>query len=226
VTTVSIPFRSFTKVSLKKALLFCAIFFSLFYVALNVFIPMQLAVDTVSQTVSELSALGSAARRFWIWLSIPYILLMAAFAWGVWHSAGQDRRLRIAGTLMIIYGAVGIIWLFAPMHLREKLTAGGSTFSDTLHLVLEFLSQIFYVVALGFAAAAFAPKFRFYAIATFFAFLIFGMLTYMDTPGVAVNSRAPLIGIWGFVDIGVFLLWVVLLVTTLLRAPKSEFNRK
>jgi hypothetical protein len=31
---------------------------------------------------------------------------------------------------------VGIVWPFAPTHLREALAAGGSTVSDTMHIML------------------------------------------------------------------------------------------
>src|SRR6185436_16194669 len=90
---------------------------SLLYAAMNVVVPMVAeGYSSVSQTVSELSAIGAPTRNFWLWLAIPYSLLMAAFGCGVWLSAGRNRRLRVAGVLIITNAVIGIFW--PPMHLR------------------------------------------------------------------------------------------------------------
>jgi hypothetical protein len=47
--------------------------------------------------------------------------------------------------------------------------------------------------------------------------LLFGALTFIDAPGVAVNQPTPFIGVWERINIGVFLLWVVVLSVVLLR---------
>jgi hypothetical protein len=159
-------------------------------------------------------------RALWNWLCIPYTLLMIGFAWGVWKSAGRNRPLRVAGSLMIAYGALGVIWPFAPMHLRETLAAGGSTFSDTMHIALGAITEILYLFALGFAAAAFGRQFRLYSIATFVILLVFGVLTFLDAPDVSVNHPTPLIGVWERINIGVFLFWVIVLAIILLRREK------
>ncbi len=170
----------------NKVLLICGIVSSVLYVALNIFVPMQWpAYNSASQTVSELSAVGAPTRSLWVWLCIPYTLLVIAFAWGVWKSAGQNRPLRIAGGLMIAYGALGVLWPFAPMHLRETLAAGGATFSDTVHIALGVVTEILYLLALLFAARAFGKSFRVYSIITFIVLLFFGALTFIEAPGVA-----------------------------------------
>jgi len=213
--TTIIPSRH---ASLAKAMLICGILSSLFYFALNIFVPMQWpAYDSASQTVSELSAVDAPTRQLWGWLCTLYTFLIIAFSWGVWRSAGSNRRLRIAGGLMIAYGALGIIWPFAPMHLRETLAAGGSTFSDAVHLALGAVTEILYLFALGFAAGAFGKTFRIYSIATFLILLIFGTLTFMDAPGVSKNLPTPLIGVWERINIGVFLIWIIVLAIILLR---------
>jgi len=208
---------------MQKTLLVCGILSSLLYVAINIIVAMQWkAYDSASQTVSELSAIGAPTRTLWMVLVTPYTILIIAFALGVWKSASENRRLRIAGALMIIYGALGILWPFAPMHLRETLAAGGGTFSDTMHIALAVVTQIIYLLALGFAAASLGKTFRIYSIATFLVLLVFGVLTFLDSPGIATNQPTPLIGIWERINIGVFLLWVVVLATVLLRAEKKE----
>lgn len=216
--TFAIRENSLRHETIQKALLVCGILSSLWYVAITIFVPLQWPdYDSASQTVSELSAVGAPTRMLWIVLSSPYTFLVIAFSWGVWRSAGGNRRLRIAGGLMIAYGALGIIWPFAPMHLRETLAAGGSTFSDTVHIALGAVTEILYLFALGFAAAAFGRLFRLYSIATFIVLLVFGTLTFLDAPGIATNQATPFIGIWERINIGVFLGWMVVLAIILLR---------
>jgi hypothetical protein len=215
---VAIPLIPSRYASLANAGFVCGILSSLFYLALNIFVPMQWAeYDSASQTVSELSAIGAPTRALWGWLCTLYTVLVIAFAWGVWKSAGTNHRLRIAGALMIAYAALGVIWPFAPMHLRETLAAGGSTFSDTLHIALGVVTEILYLLALWFAASALGRGFRLYSIATFIVLLVFGVLTFADAPGIAANQPTPFIGVWERINIGVFLLWVVVLAVVLLR---------
>src|SRR5947209_5297085 len=113
---------------------------------------------------------------------------------------------------------------FAPMHLRQVLAAGGSTASDTMHLVLGAITEIIDLLALGFAAAAFGKKFRYYSIATFIVLLIFGALTFLDAPGIATNQPTPLIGVWERINIGIFMLWIVILATILLRKGNTTLQ--
>jgi hypothetical protein len=219
--TIDVSIRSPGRLILKKTLLFCGILSSLLYVDLNIFVPMQWpAYNTAAQTVSELSAIGAPTRLLWNWLCLPYTLLVIAFAWGIRISAGQNRPLHIAGSLLTAYGALGIIWPFAPMHLRETLAAGGSTFSDTLHIALGVVTEILFLLALGFAAAAFGKKFRIYSVLTFGVLMFFGTLTFLEAPAVGSNQPTPWIGVWERINIGVFLLWIIVLAIIVLRKEK------
>jgi hypothetical protein len=215
------------KETMRKAALICGIVSSLLYIAINIIVPMQWeGYSLAAQTPSELSAIGAPTRTLWMVLSTPYTFLMIAFAWGVWKSAGENRRLRISGGLMVAYGALGFIWPFAPMHLREALAAGGGTFSDTMHLALGAVTEVLYLLALGFAAAALGKQFRIYSIATFLVLLVFGVLTFLDAPGISKNLPTPLIGVWERINIGVFLLWVIVLANLLLRKEKMQVQVK
>lgn len=208
---------------MKKILLICGILSSLLYIAINIIVPMQWEeYDSVTQTISELSAVDAPTRTLWIILCTPYTLLMIAFAWGVWKSAGENRNLRIAGGLLMVYGALGIFWPFAPMHLRETLAAGGGTFSDTMHIALGVITEIIYLLALGFAATALGKLFRIYSVVTFLAIMIFGVLTFLESPAIAKNQPTPLIGVWERINIGIFLLWVIVLALILLRDVKES----
>jgi hypothetical protein len=137
-------------------------------------------------------------------LAIPYTLLVTAFGFGVLKSGGSNRRLRIAGVLLVIYGALGFLWPFAPMHLREALAAGEGNQSDTLHIGLAVITDVIYLLALGFAATALGKRFRIYSLITFLLLLVFAVLTFRDAPSISTNQPTPLIGIWERINIGLF----------------------
>ena len=171
----------------------------------------------LSQTPSELSAIGAPTRSLWMLLGAVYTVLVTAFGWGVWTSAGRDRALRIVGGLLVAYGSLGLLWPFAPMHQREVLAAGGGTLSDTMHVVLASATVLLMFVAMGVAARAFGKRFRLYSIASIVVLVAFGALTFWDAPRVQANLSTPWIGLWERINISVFLLWVVVLATVLLR---------
>jgi len=202
----------------RKSLLVCGILSSLLYVTMTIFVAMQWeAYSSASQTISELAAIGAPTRSLWAVPGAIYTILVTAFGLGVWKSAGRSRALRIAGGLIVAYGSLGVLWPFAPMHLRETLAAGGGTLSDTMHLVLASATVLLMVLAIGAAAAAFGIWFRVYSLATLAILAAFGALTFLDSPRLAANLPTPWIGVWERINIGVFLLWVVVLAVTLLR---------
>jgi hypothetical protein len=203
-------------------LLVCGILSSLLYVAMTIFVAMQWETySSASQTISELSAIGAPTRSLWAVPGAIYTVLVTAFGWGVWKSAGRSRALRIAGGLILAYGALGVLWPFAPMHLRETLAAGGGTLSDTMHLVLASVTVLLMLLAISFAATAFGTRFRVYSLATLAILAAFGALTFLDAPRIAANLPTPWIGVWERTNLGVFLLWVVVLAVTLLRVPDA-----
>src|SRR3954447_11052517 len=201
----------------RKLPLMCGIVSSLLYVAMNVLVPMQWdGYSSASQTVSELSAIGAPTRPLWVPLGVAYTVLVAVFGWGVRTSARQNRPLRVAGSLLVAYGVVGLAW--PPMHLREVLAAGGGTLSDTMHIAFAIVTVLLMLLAMGFGAAAFGNRFRLYSIATMVILLAFGALTAPDAPNIQANLPTPWVGVWERINIGVFLLWVVVLATMLLSA--------
>ncbi|HEX5167830.1 MAG TPA: DUF998 domain-containing protein [Cyclobacteriaceae bacterium] len=202
---------------LGKLLLICGILSSLLYAAMNIFIPMLWEeYSSASQTVSELSAIGAPTRVVWVPLGLLYTLLIAAFGLGVRKSAGEIRSLRIAGSLLIVYGLVGLAW--PPMHLRETLAAGGGTITDTLHIVFTMITVPLMLLVMGFSSAAFGKTFRIYSISTIVIQLFFGILTGIDSPGIQTNEPTPLIGVWERICIGAYMLWLVVFAVMLLRA--------
>jgi Protein of unknown function (DUF998) len=196
----------------RTILLVCGILSSLLYVAMNVFVPMQWeGYSSTSQTVSELSAIGAPTRPLWIVLAVVYILLFAAFGWGVWRSAAGNRPLRIVGGLILAYCVVNVYW--PPMHLRGT----APSWSDTLHIVWAMTAVLFMMSMMGIAAAALGTRFRFYTIATLVVFVVLGALTGNDGPRIAANLPTPWVGVWERILIALFLSWVVVLAVVLLR---------
>jgi Protein of unknown function (DUF998) len=206
---------------LQKILLTCGILSSLLYVAMLIFVPMQYeGYNSVTQTISELSAIDAPTRPLWVPLGVVYTLLIAAFGWGIRQSACDNRRLRISGSLLATYGIIGIGWVFAPMHRREVLAAGGATLTDTLHLVMGAISSFFMLVSMGFAAAAFKNWFRLFSVATIVIMLVFGVLTSLEQPTVEANLPTPWLGIIERIMVGIFLPWTAMLAIILLKKEK------
>jgi hypothetical protein len=207
----------------EKVLLICGMLSSLLYVAMNIFIPMLYpGYNSASYTVSELSAIDAPTRTIWVVWGTVYTLLATAFGWGIWRYATGNRYLRMTGALLLVYGVVSIVWPFAPMHQRAVLAVGGNSLSDTMHLTLAGVSVLVMVAAMGFGAASFGMQFRSYTIVTILVLLVFGILTAQDAPKVQANLPTPFAGIWERINIGAFLLWVVVLAMILLRKERPR----
>jgi hypothetical protein len=219
----AVPLLPLGRAAKRDAWLVCGIASSLLYAAMNLLVPRGWpGYSSASRTVSELSAVGAPTRPLWVILGMIYTLLVIAFGWGVRMSGPDNRRLRVAGTLIAVYGALGFLWPFAPMHLRETLATGGGTIQDTMHIVLGAATEVIYLLALGFAAAALGRTFRLYSIATFVVLFVFAVPVFRDAPRVGANLATPLVGVWERINIGVFLLWVVVLATTLLMRGRAQ----
>ncbi len=208
-----------------RLLLLCGILSSLLYAAMNIITPLFYAgYSSVSQTISELSAIGAPTRSLWIVLGTFYTLLVTCFGWGVWTAAGSGTKLRVVGGIMIAYGLSGILWFFAPMHQREVLAAGGGTIEDVMHLVMSGVTSLLYFSALGFGAAAFGKRFRVYTFATMLLLLGSGVLLSRDGPKVQMNLPTPWIGVTERIMLGVVLLWIAVLSVALLRRQAGRYH--
>jgi hypothetical protein len=121
---------------------------------------------------------------------------------------------------MIASGIIGLGW--PPMHQRAVLAAGGGTLTDTLHLVWSGMTVLLFILEIGFGAAALGKRFRVYSIITMVVLVVFGALVGMNAPKVGANLPTPWIGVWERINIGAFLLWVVVLAIALLRVPQTD----
>ena len=175
--------------------------------------------SVASNVPSELSAIGAPTRTLWILLSAVYGVLMIAFGWIVWASAPPNRALRMVGALLMAHTAVGQFW--PPLHQRAVLAAGGGTLTDTLHLAWAAVTGIFFMLIVGFGAAAFGTRFRLYSIATMVIGLACGAVTGTYASDVEADLPTPWVGVWERISIATFMAWIVVLAITLLRGPRG-----
>lgn len=206
--------------NMLKGLLMCGILSSLWYLGINIFVPFFYAgYSTLSFTVSELSATSAPTRILWVLLTLPYTLLFMFFGWGVLKASEDNRYMRVAGWIIIIYCAFNFYW--PPMSSREMIAAGAGTFFDILHIVWAMITLVLMMVIMAFGAVALGNRFRRFTFSTWIVFAIFSMLTWMESPGIEKNLATPWIGLWERINIGAFMLWVAILSIFLLRRDKT-----
>ena len=201
----------------RKALLVCGVASSLLYGAMIGVIRFE-GYSRLSQVPSELTAIGAPTRSLWMLLGAVYTVLVTAFGWGVWQSAGRSGARRLIGGLLLAYGSLGLLWPFAAMHQRDVLAAGGGTLGDTMHVALGGVTVLLMFLAIAVGATAFGKRFRLYSLATIVLLVAFGALTFWEAPRLEANLPTAWIGLWERINITVFLLWIVVLAIVLLRA--------
>jgi hypothetical protein len=210
---------------IPKNLLLCGIVAMLWYVVINIIVPLQdPGYDVASQTISELSAIDAGTRQLWFVLCIFYSLLFMAFGSGVWITARENQKLKIAGAVILFDALFGLFW--PPMHQREVIAAGGGSLTDTLHLVWAFVHLALMLLMIGFGAAAFGKNFRIFSVAVVVLFMIFGFLTSRDSSGIETGVPTPYIGIWERINIGAYMLWVVVFTLALLKRENLADRKK
>jgi heme A synthase len=206
-------------VMIRKALLACGVISSLYYTGINIFVPgLFEGYDVASQTVSELSAIDAPTRSLWVPLASFYVILFGAFSAGAWLSSSYNRWLRRTAIFMVIYTLLNFYW--PPMHLR------GSELSltDTLHITWAMVTLLLMMLIMACGAMALGRSFRIYTAVTFVVFIVFGLLIGMEAPGVAENLPTPHIGIWERINIGAFMLWIIMFAFALLKMKEATVN--
>jgi hypothetical protein len=208
---------------MRNTLLRFGIISSCWYLAINIFVPLY-ADDyhLASFTVSELSAVDTSTRILWILLMLPYPLLFAAFGWGVWYSAGENKRLFITGLLIILYSIFNFYW--PPMHQRDVIASGGGSLTDTLHIAWAAVTIVFMMAIMGLGATTSGRLFRLYTLMTFVIFIVCGILIAVETPGINNGTPTPCIGIWERINIGAFMTWIAVFAIALMQKPISHMH--
>ncbi|WP_346112373.1 DUF998 domain-containing protein [Nonomuraea maheshkhaliensis] len=199
----------------RKVLLVCGILAPLLYAVTTVLAAVRWEdYSATSQTISELFAIGAPSRPLVVPLLLAHDVLLIAFALGVRESARHTRALRVTAGLLIAIGGVGLVGPFVPIHLRGV----EPTLTDAMHAVLTAVLVLLILPAIGFAAAAFGKAFRGYSLVTLVALIVFGALSGMQGPRLAANEPTPWLGVFERVNVGGYLVWLVVLAVVLLRA--------
>jgi hypothetical protein len=209
---------------LRKILLGCGIVSSVLYVVTDVLGTLRYpGYSYADQTFSELTAQGAPTRPLMVALNgIPYGVLVAAFAGGVWASAGPKRAARITRAMLLGYAAFGVAGgLVFPMRPREALAAGEGTLRNTMHIPATAVMSLFIVLAMGFGATLLGKRFRYYSYGTIAILLVFGVLASLQAGQMAANEPTPWMGIEERINIYATMLWVAALAIGLLRAQKD-----
>lgn len=199
----------------QLALLASGIVAPLLYVATDVIAGVRWeGYSFRDQTISELNAIGAPTRPLTITLGLAGYTLLVAFGVGVWRSAPGNRRLRVVGGALVVFGVLAL-WAvpFASMHVR----GAERSLTDTMHLVEGAIAVLLLVVAIGFGASAFGKRYRLYSIATILVLLAFGAWTGIDGPRIAEDLPTPWVGIKERISVYSYQLWLVVLAIALLR---------
>ena len=88
------------------------------------------------------------------------------------------------------------------------------------------MTNVLFMLQIGFAAVAWGKRFRFYSIATMVMLVAFGALTGREAPRLESNLPTPLIGVWERIGIGVFIVWIAVLAIALLRTRDGARRMK
>lgn len=198
---------------LKKTLLGFGIVSSLLYVGIDLLAALRFADyhSFTSQAISELGAVGAPTRSMVEPLFAVYGLLLMGFGVGVWALGHRKPALRIIGILLIGIWAVGL--LTPPMSVRGTGTISG----DLPHIVLTGVIVLFILSAIAVGASLYGRTWRRYSVATILTIVVSGALTGVAAGRLADGQPTPWLGITERINIGAYLLWVVLLAVSLLR---------
>lgn len=207
----------------RNVLLGCGVVSSLLYPVANDVLAAGRyeGYSSFSDTISELSAIGAPSRQLLVPLIVLYEVLLIAFGIGVWQAAQGKRTMRGTASLIIAFGAVGLLGLFFPISQPGGLATEPTT--PLMHLVLSgWVPPLIMFSAIGFGAAALGKRFRLYSILTVLVVLLGGAWAGMDAARVAAGgSPSPWTGLTERINIWPWLLWVAVLAIVLLRARRT-----
>jgi hypothetical protein len=168
------------------------------------------------QTISELGAIGAPSRPLFSILLLVVYLLLLAFGLGVRQAAAGNRRLRVAGGLLVALAVMALtVGQLVPMRLRG--TEQG--LSGTLHLVEGGVAMLMVLTVMGFAATALGRSFRFYTVATIVIMFVFGAWSGADAPRIEAGLATPWVGVKERIFWYAYQLWFMVLGLALLRRP-------
>ena len=81
--------------------------------------------------------------------------------------------------------------------------------SDTMHIAWAAITVTMMFAIMGFGAAAMGHRFRVITMIAILLLAFFGYLTALEAPNIPVDGPTPTIGLWERLNIGIFLVWVI-----------------
>jgi hypothetical protein len=209
---------------LHNILLICGILAPLIYIATDTLAGILYPeYNFIDQAISELLAINAPTSDLVVPLFTLYDLLLIAFAFGVWLSAGRNRSLHVTAILIIGNAVTGLmLWNIFPMHMRGV----EATFTDTMHIILAGAGVIFILLAIVFGSFALGKRFRLYSIVTILLFLVPSILVFALSPSVSeflgkTVDMPPLTGISERISTYVYMFWQMVLTIVLLKSEKK-----
>lgn len=215
--------------TVRKALLGCGVAASVLYIATDIIGAMRYpGYHYADQQISELFANGSPVRPFMVALNgVPYNLLLAAFAVGVWVATWRRLAGRVTAGLLGGYTVASTVGgLFFPMATREAMAAGQEAWHNTMHLPVVAAISICLVLAMGIGATLLGGWFRWYSYGTIATLLAFGGLVSTQVTRIEANQPTPWMGIAERVNIYASMLWIAILAVGLWRAQEAVASRQ
>jgi hypothetical protein len=206
-----------------KVLLLCGILSSLLYIGTDILASWLFeGYSITSQQISELSAIGAPTRQLWIAMSFIWAPLVIAFGIGVLQISSPKRSIRITGILLAIYGVIGLLWNFAPMHQRGTVELA----VDIMHIIFASVQVLLIILFIILGSGAKGTGFRVYSILTILALIVFGAWTSTKVSAIAEGQSTPWMGIVERVNVYLSMLWVLVFAVILLRSEKKKILSK
>lgn len=187
------------------------------------------------QSISKLSAVGAPTRPLMIAVDCAWGVLMLAFAWGVWRVAAEvapsvaaaaarpgasasAAALRVTAALLAGNAAVTIIVaLFVPAHYSGP----GTSNTSIANVVVMAAGVVFYLLAMGFAAAALPGWFRVLSIGILVTYAVLTVVGILLSRGAPTTASPAVPGVMTGIPERTmsysYVLWVTALAAALLR---------
>jgi Protein of unknown function (DUF998) len=206
-------------ITLQKILLICGIIASLLYGAIDIFGGIVWhGYSFVSQTISELTAIGALTRQLLAPLYPIYSLLMIAFRLGVLILAGQKRTLRFIGVLQVIIGFVGLARMSFPIHMRGVEL----TFTDVMHNSFAGVQTLFILSSIGLGTIAYGKRLGYYSIGTLVTLIACGTLTFAIAGQLVPQQLGNWFGLLKRITVYGYMAWVIVLAIVLVREERRQ----
>lgn len=201
--------------SARRGLLWCG----LLGASLNVFVDVLSSrlypgYSYLDQAVSELSAIGAPTRSLLVWLGVPFVVLLASYAVGIWRTA-SGRALRVVTALLMAQAPLTALAPLRSMNVR----GAERTVGDVLHLVATGGGALVILTAMGFGAVALGRRFGVFTMVVAFAMMTFSGWAVLQPCRVAEGLPTPWLGLKERAGYYMYPVWLAGLSVALLRSP-------